>query len=260
MPAPQSNLDLLAGGSPESRISKAIDALPAGRSVVVAARTADETARLVARAIQRNRRRVRLIAPSSSLAGALWQARSTDWAEIDVSDRASRLSTVTLPTAIPNAPSVVAVNTISPEDAPGDPIAIGLWARFAHPKLRTGASLSDPRDGLTAEIALAVQPRLILLSAIWRDVPILIATGDQIAAELAGLALRHLLSEATSDPIGPWEHPLVQRATELELGVATPSEIRPGLRWIGLPGDPAEAEIRTFALELFGRIGVVFDG
>ena len=113
---------------------------------------------------------------------------------------------------------------------------------------------------MTAEIALAVQPRLILLSTTWQDVPILVATSDQIAAELAGLALRQLLNDADVAAVGPWEHPLVQYATELNLGVATPGQIIPFMRWLGNSRDQSEVELRAFSVEFFGRIGVVFDG
>jgi hypothetical protein len=258
MHAAHANLCLFAGGDPETQIAAATEELPPDLHIVVASGSPTELARQVASALQRQGRNVRLIAPIESLAGAWLRVRSTHWVDVDVGSRASRLTRVTLPDALATAFCVVAVNTITLEDAAGDPIAIGLWAQFAHPRQRTGARLSDPRDGLTAEIALAVKPRLTLLFAIWRDIPLLIATTDQIAAELAGLALRQLLNDVGADVVGPWEHPLVQRATELDLGVAMPGQIIPVMHWLGTEVDQSEVELRAFAVDFFGRIGVVF--
>ena len=173
-----SSVVLLAGGDSESQIAAAIRELPPDRHVVVASRASTALARQVASALQRQGRSVRLIAPVESLAGAWLRARSTHWVDVDVGSRASRLTRATLPDTLANTSCTVAVNSITPNDAPGDPITIGLWAQFAHPRQRTGARLSDPRDGLTAELALAVQPRLTLLFAIRRDIPLLIATTD----------------------------------------------------------------------------------
>lgn len=228
--------------------------------MVVAAAEAGEPARLVARLIQDRGGVARLIAPPRSLSGAWLRAGSESWAEVELGNRGSRLARVTLPAALVGSRSVIAVNTVSSDDRQADPIVIGLWARYAHPRQRTGARLSDARDGLTAEIALAVKPCSILLFSTWRGVPVLAASADQIAAELAGLAMRQLVSGEGEDSIGPWEHPLVQHATELELGVATPGDLRAEFRWCGRSGDPAEADTRDFATNLYARMGVVFGG
>jgi hypothetical protein len=130
-----------------------------------------------------------------------------------------------------------------------------MWARFAHPRQALGARLSSPRDGLTAEIALAVRPALVILSGTWSGCPLLIVSDDQVAAELAGIAYRQL---ATSDPepIGPWEHPLVQHATDLDLGIAMPSQIAPNIDWICARAEGDDHAFRDWAGELLARIGV----
>jgi len=254
-------LTILGGGYRPPQVDAAVaDLLPASERVVVAARTHDEAVEHVAHSIQNRGRFVRVSTPPPSLAGAWRHARTSDWVGTDVSHRTGRLRRAVLPIEIAGASCLVAVTSISPADAPADPIVIGMWARFAHPRQRTGARLSNPRDGLTAEIALAVNPALVLVFATLDDMPILIATSDQLVAELSGLAIRQCMVRTSSDSIGPWEQPLVQHATELDLGVATPSEIRPGVRWLGGADDPNRERFRSLATDLVARIGVDFRG
>jgi hypothetical protein len=112
---------------------------------------------------------------------------------------------------------------------------------------------------LTAEIALAASPALVLLFGAWEGHALLIASDDQIAAEVAGVALRQRTA-GTEGSGGPWEDPLEQHATELELGIALPSQIRPEITWQGVPGSAAEDRFREFAAWLLRRIGVEDDG
>ena len=100
---------------------------------------------------------------------------------------------------------------------------------------------------LVAGIHSVVSPALILLRGSLSHSPLLIATGDQIAAELAGRALGALQSDPDLHGAGPWEHPLVQRATELELGVTHPDRLRIVAKWLGAAGDAGETELRTLA-------------
>jgi hypothetical protein len=127
---------------------------------------------------------------------------------------------------------------------------------FAHPRQRTGARLSNARDGLTAEIALAIAPALILLLADWHGAPLLIASNDLIAAEVAGLAVQQRLQPSHDDPVGPWEHPIVQRATELELGALTPGQINAERLWVGDQSSPQKAKFDELAAAILARIGV----
>lgn len=252
---------LLAGTSLPGLIEGALEQFPVEPSgaITVAERPLfdpDGPARLVAARL--NPRRT--LSPPSSTASAWLRTLGSDWTAVDVASRASRLSRVWLPTELVNAPAVVLVNTLSGSSSARDPIAIGLWARYAHPRQRTGALLSDVRDGLTAEIALAAPPTLILLAAEWRGVHLLIASTDQIAAEIAGIAVRQSRSAPDDEPAGPWEHPLVQRATELRLGVLTPDAIAPSARWIGSNDHPAAQLFNAFASAIFARMGVAQPG
>jgi hypothetical protein len=50
-------------------------------------------------------------------------------------------------------------------------------------------------------------------------------TSDPIAAELVALAFADLDRPSSAEYTGPWEDQLVQRATELQIGVLLPSAI-----------------------------------
>ena len=75
------------------------------------------------------------------------------------------------------------------------------------------------------EIALAVHPDryIIIESDRAQGLTFAIATGDPIAADLIVLALRQ--GWARFRGAGPWEDPLVQAATELNLGARTYDQI-----------------------------------
>lgn len=198
----------------------------------------------------------RAVAPPDTTIGAWLATSRTRWKAIQAPGEANRLDRVWLPDAIVDAGSVIALNRLPRSDAARGAIAIGIWAKFAHPRQRTGAWMSDGRDGLTAEIARAVSPGLVLLTAEWRGVPLVIASDDQVAAELAGLAVQQLTKPPETEPIGPWEDPLVQRATELGFGVSHPGQIDAGCRWLGTSDGGQDVAFAGFADDCFARIGV----
>lgn len=164
-----------------------------------------------------------VIRPPSAAAGLM--RRSGRWTEVDVDAAAQRLRTVRMPAELVGAQRLVAVDDIRRSTEPRPTIALGLWALYAHPIVRMGARFAGTRDGLTAEIALAVHPdRYIIIESDDRmGVASVITTADPIAAELIALALRQ--SSLRSTGSGPWEDSLVQAATELGLGVRNPDRI-----------------------------------
>jgi len=255
-------LALFSGLDLVSSIDAACALLPeSNRSVLIAAAGGwpdQSTVSLVERAFRDRTDDVAiLIAPATSVA-SFRQVRSTQWQPVDLGDRASRIEHARLPHQLVTASTIVGVGSISGNESPGDPIALGLWSQFAHPSQRLGARLSNPRDGLAAEIALAVSPSLILLAAELDGIPIVTVASDQIAAELAGLAIRQILRPESGSEIGPWENPLVQRATELGIGIAIPAQIVPTATWVGTPDDPQVSTFYRLARQVLARIGVAF--
>ncbi len=159
-----------------------------------------------------------------SAAGGLLQ-RGNRWAEVDIDADAQRLRTVKMPAELAGAQRLYAINDLRAIGESRPVVAIGLWALFAHPVVRAGELFSGARDGLTAEIALAIHPdRYIVLD---RDrtlgLAFVIETTDPIAADLIVLALRQ--GRARHRGPGSWEDPLVQAATELDLGIRNYEEI-----------------------------------
>ena len=147
------------------------------------------------------------------------------WTDVDIDRDAQRLHSVKMPAALVGAQRLLAVNDLRGDNTVRPVVAIGLWALFAHPIVRAGARFSGARDGLTAEIALAVHPDryIVLESDRANGITFAVATADPIAADLILLALRQ--SRARFRGAGPWEDPLVQAATELDLGARTYDQI-----------------------------------
>jgi hypothetical protein len=179
-----------------------------------------------------------------------------DWIAVDVGVRAQRLTTVALPTALATAGSIVVANDLRLESVRRPVFAIGLWARYADWRVRLGARLSDEREGLTAEIAAAVAPRLLLLADRWQSLSLLAATTDQIAAELTGRTLRPTTGAGDDEPLGPWEAPLVQRATELDLGVRSPSQVAIRAHLLVREGSQLPTTFARWVDAFAGRLGV----
>lgn len=164
-----------------------------------------------------------VLRPGSKAAGIL--RRGDYWSEIDIDARAQRLRTVRMPTALVGAQRLLAVNDLRGMGDARPVIAIGMWALFAHPVVRMGARFGGTTDGLTAEIALAVHPdRYVVIDSDRRQgITFVLATQDIIVAELIQLALRQGRTRLRG--VGPWEDPLVQAATDLNLGVRNAEEI-----------------------------------
>jgi hypothetical protein len=200
---------------------------------------------------------IRVIAPSDRSTFLPFPNRSSgDRVSIDVADRAEHLRTVSLPSTLATAGSIVVANDLRLETSRRPVFAIGLWARYADWRERLGARLADARGGLTAEIALAVTPRLLLLADRWESLFVVVATTDQIAAELAGRALRPRSRANGDESFGPWEDPLVQRATELDLGVRVPSQIAIRARLLVRDGAQLHSAFERRVDEFAGRLGV----
>ncbi len=164
-----------------------------------------------------------VVRPGSKAAGIF--RRGDYWAEVDIDARAQKLRTVRMPAELVGAQRLLAINDLRALKDARPIIAIGLWALFAHPVVRIGARFAGTTDGLTAEIALSVHPdRYTVIDSEGKlGLTYLVATDDIIIAELLVLALRQ--RRTRSRGVGPWEDPLVQAATELNLGVRNAEQI-----------------------------------
>jgi len=164
-----------------------------------------------------------IIRPSSAPGGVL--RRSSYWVDVDIDAGAQRLRSVKMPAALTGAQRLVAVNDLRGDSDLRPTVAIGLWALFAHPVVRAGARFAGARDGLTAEIALAVHPDryVVIESDRKQGLTFVITSADPIATDLIILSLRQGRARVRGE--GPWEDPLIQAATELDLGARTFEQI-----------------------------------
>lgn len=148
-----------------------------------------------------------------------------DWRDMPILAPGSRLQSALMPGSISNADyRVVTVDVV--EVARHGPFVLDLAARYVHPRQRLRVVADSARSEIAAEIAGAVRVDLNVVSLTLREGTFLAVTTDAIAAELVALALSERCIGSTRAFTGPWEDAVVQRATELELGVLLPSRIR----------------------------------
>lgn len=131
------------------------------------------------------------------------------------------------------------------------PFQLDLLTRYVHPRLRIRQVIDPDRAARAVETNLAMRPAW---SVIGGDVPpgIVVVTRDLIVGELIALCLAERFFDRGTEFANPWEDRVVQRATELELGAATPGEIR-----IELAAGEASATARAIVDFVQERIGIV---
>ncbi len=231
MDAGTSNVMVLTGGPASGRLGSAVVAVlsetMSGASVVLRTRT---TAASVARQ--------RLLGSDST------------WTDLATPEASERFATVSIPTDIAGPAALcLAVDASDPSSV------LETLAAFTRPRQALAARLDRRRLGLAAELAAPLHPRLILVHSMLGSRHLIAATADRIAAELVVLAWRHDAADEERDPVGPWEDRLVQRATELDLGVHLPAHIRVVLAPVEDCADPDVEGIVLVRQRLLTRLG-----
>lgn len=163
-------------------------------------------------------------------------SHSNDWIDINLGGRGDRLEKVTLARSLFDSEMLFAFSNLDRplQRTERTTIAIGLWGHFARGLERIGARIGDDRTGLAAEIALGVVVRRYFVTATVEKMSVAASTTDPIVAELAGRALLRLAAETAPDEtVTPWEEPIVQRASELKLGIQSPEAIELKALWRG---------------------------
>ncbi len=188
--------------------------------------------------------------PGNPLARLSRLARGGDrWRAVTISppDRESRM--VRLPSKLLDAGQVWVVTDIDVVSGRG-PYALDLLSRYVDPLSRAKHLGSREREVLTVDVNLVRTPdRYVML----KDAGAFVlgaVTSDPIAAELLALSLAD--EDLTRDHrvTGPWEDPMVQRATELDLGARLPQDIR-----VAVSGQPT-GMIEDTVARILARIGV----
>lgn len=134
-------------------------------------------------------------------------------------------TSVTWPQDVAQASHRIIVTDVV-EIARKGPFVLDLAARYIHPRQRMRLLSSSQREAQAAEVASALSIELFAVYLAQREGVMLAVTTDIIAAELIAIAMSELCVGSPRSFSGPWEDPVVQRATELELGVLLPDRMR----------------------------------
>lgn len=180
-----------------------------------------------------------LIATESRQPGTM-PATATGWLERVVSRTGHSATTIDLTNDFilacgDPAPKIAVTQLgLDPDPAQVDQLyAIGIWSRFITRKRRWSMRVS-PR--LMAEIvanAACADPILTVQLARWRTLRFAVISGDLIAAEVTGRALRSVLQPAGDIGQTPWQSAIVQAASERGLGIAHGGDMSIRVDWAG---------------------------
>ena len=176
------------------------------------------------------------------------------WKELASSNLAARLVPVRVLRRLAEAEARCLVAPLPSPRADRRRSPIIALAAYAHPRQRLAIRLTPVETGLAAEFALALRPLLTVLVGALGPRSLVVATTDVVAAELAWLALRDDDAEPERPAPGPWEDPVVQRATELDLGVRLPAQLEVALRSADAGPDPLLSAVGE---RLRLRLGIV---
>lgn len=148
-----------------------------------------------------------------------------NWIDRPVHVEGLQFTSVTLPNDLARAEHRIVVTDVVEVSRRG-PFVLDLPARYIHPRQRMRLLASGQREAQAAEVAAGFSLDLMAVYLAQRSGVVLAVTTDPIAAELVALAMSELCIGSPRSFAGPWEDPVVQRATELELGVLLPNRIR----------------------------------
>lgn len=105
------------------------------------------------------------------------------------------------------------------------PFVLDVVSRHLHPLDRLRQLADRERSARSVETNLAVRASGCIVAGHLATGYCVAVIRDLIAAELFALALSEHALGPTVSTTGPWEDPMVQRATEIELGVLVPHHI-----------------------------------
>jgi hypothetical protein len=132
--------------------------------------------------------------------------------------------TVRLPARLDERVAIWSVTDVDVVRGHG-PYVLDLLERYLHPLDRLRQAAAPARDDAAADVNLGVRMTGHLLVKRIEGGVLAFSTTDPIAAELFALALADEDLAPTLETAGPWEERVVQRATELQLGVAIPDHL-----------------------------------
>ncbi len=191
-----------------------------------------------------------LAVPDTALAAIPGLANESRWRSVDIVPADRRLARIRLPSRLVDAPEIWTVTDVDAVSGRG-PFVLDLLGRYASPLARLRFLTDRARAGVEVNLAVSVSWHIMYRAV--DGFVVAAATSDPIAAELLALSLAEENLPADRSVEGVWEDRVVQRATELELGIQTPLHLGIELR---VPGHFPEALPTVARLAL--RMGVAF--
>lgn len=148
------------------------------------------------------------------------------WRTVDVRaiEPSTDLDRVILPAGLADAAGAIVACDLDRVAARG-PYVLDVAAAYVAPRTRLRLHASRERLHAVAEVDLAVRWRGAIVALTVGGERRFIGVADPIAGELVALALSEKVRADDRSLVGPWEDPIVQRATELHLGVLLPETI-----------------------------------
>ncbi len=171
------------------------------------------------------------------------------WLNLDVRPPDNPPSPVTVPARLNGRQPIWTVTDVDAVRGAG-PYVLDLPARYAHPRTRIRQLASRGRAVKVVDVNLVIRLSFCIVGKMADGIAIVGVTTDPVIAELFALALADEDLPTAQSVTGPWEDRIVQRATELELGVRIPREI--AVVHANRPGKG----VRTILDRVLARIGV----
>jgi len=244
-----------AGSTYAEAVSGVLDTMPGSGPVLIlpaSLRRTDPLASAVRQELRASQVASHLMLPLNPAATLIGRAtRSPSGAWIDAEIRAPDVpaTSIRIPARL-NGPE--AIWTVTDVDAIGGtgPYMLDLVTRYAHPRTRLRQLASRRRSDAVVDVNLVVRPSRCVVGKAFGETVVVGVVNDPIAAELFALALADEDLAPGRSVTGPWEDRVVQRATELEIGVQIPQHLS-----IDLVTTPGTA-VRTVLERVLARIGV----
>lgn len=214
-------------------------------------RRTDPLAGTVRQELRANQIASHLILPTNpaALIGQVRRSSEERWLEVELRAPDVPPMSITIPARLQGPESIWSVTDVDAVGGTG-PYVLDLVARYAHPRTRIRQLASRRRSDAVVDVNLVVRPMRCVVGKAFGDTVVVGIVNDPIAAELFALALADEDLSPAHAVAGPWEDRVVQRATELEIGVQIPQHL--GIDLVTASG----VAVRTVLERVMARIGV----
>ena len=187
--------------------------------------------------------------PATSLIGRATRSSGGAWRAVELQAPGFPPSWITIPARLNGPESVWSVTDVDAVGGTG-PYVLDLVARYVHPRSRLRQLSSRRQSDAVVDVNLVAALSRCVVGKVLGDTTLVAMVNDPIAAELFALSLADEDLPRDRAVTGPWEDRVVQRATELELGVQIPQQI------VLEPVTTVGSGVRTALERIMARIGV----